>query len=253
VSPVPLARPPTGASASPRPAVLAAGIWLWRVHRRYRSAADFKDVRSDPHFGGSRFDSTPMDPYPYLYAAPEPQTALLETLVRGIPFDDSGRRLIRRSAVAGHRITAISPVQDLRLISLLTTADLAAACQDEWLILTASTNYPQTRRWGQWLRSQATWAQGMIWPSVRDLGHRSLVLFGDRLTSGALQIVPGTSTDLDDARGTAWLNKMLAPYRVSVRAPATRKRVPRATDLGLRPGGNGPAGKGSAGLEDPAA
>jgi hypothetical protein len=217
---MPLARPPTAANASPSSVVLQAGVRLWRVHRKYRSGAAFNHVKSDPHFGGSRFDSTPDDPYPYLYAAPTEQTALLETLVRGIPFDDSGRRQIRRAEIAGYRITAIETAQDLTLISLLTTADLAAACQDEWLIQTSPAEYPQTRRWGQWLRSQASWAQGLAWPSVRNLGRPSVVLFGDRLPAGLIQVVPGSAVDLDSSIGAAWLNTQLAPYRISVRPPS---------------------------------
>jgi RES domain len=219
---MPLARPPATAQVSPRPVMLAAGAQLWRVHRRCRSAAEFKDISSDPHFGGNRFDSTPEDPYPFLYAARDQRTALIEALVRGIAFNGNGRRMIRRAAVAGYRITAIEPMQDLTLISLLTTTDLATACQDEWLIQTPPPEYPQTRRWGQWLRSQAPWAHGMIWPSCRNLGRHNLVLFGDRLPAQALRITPGTAIDLDDASGATWLNKQLESYRISIRPPSRR-------------------------------
>ena len=152
---MPLARPPIAAKMPPASVVLGAGTRLWRVHPRTWSGAEFNDVRSDPHFGGNRFDSTPDDPFHYLYAALDPQTALLETLVRSIPFDDKGKRIIRRSAVRELRITAIELRRDLKLISLLTTTDLARACQDEWLTSTQPAEYPQTRRWCQWLRSRS--------------------------------------------------------------------------------------------------
>ena len=119
--------------------------------------------------------------------------------------------------VNGRRISALEATLDLPLISLLTTADLAAASQDEWLISASPSEYPQTRRWARWLRSQATWAQGFAWSSIRDLGRQSVVLFGDRCPPGALVTVPGAGFDLDDADGTAWLNERLAPYRISVR------------------------------------
>lgn len=199
--------------------VLKAGTRLWRVHRKYWSGSSFKSVKSDVYFGGSRFDGTSADPYPYLYAAPGEQTALLETLARGIPFNDKGWRLLRRAMITDYRISSIEPVHDLTLISLLTTADLAAACQDEWLIHSTPADYPQTRRWGQWLRSQADWAQGFIWASDRDLGGRNVVLFGDRCPDDALRVVPGTSVDLDDAYGAKWLSKQLEPFRISVRPP----------------------------------
>jgi RES domain len=216
---MPLSPPPANAGISPSPILLTARTQLWRVHKKHWPGADFKDVVSDPHFGGSRFDSTSADPYSYLYAAAEEQTALLETLVRGIPFNDRGARLIRRAAIADYRISALELAGDLTLISLLTTADLAAACQDEWLIHSSPADYPQTRRWAQWLRSQAPWAQGLAWPSARDLGRQSVVLFGDRCPADVLRAVPGTAVDLDDAGGAVWLNARLAPYRISVRPP----------------------------------
>jgi hypothetical protein len=226
---VPLARPPATATVSPRSLVLPAATRLWRVHKKHRSCTEFKAVAADRHFGGSRFDSTPDDPYPYLYAAQDRQTALLETLVRGIPFNDRGERLIRRAAVTDLRISALVTVSDLTLISLLTTADLAAACQDEWLVQTPASEYPQTRRWAQWLRAQAPWAQGLAWPSVRHVGGRALVLFGDRCQPDALEPVPGSSVDLDDSAGTVWLNQRLAHYRISIRPPAVRGSGPLVT------------------------
>jgi hypothetical protein len=203
----------------PAAVVLAAGTRFWRVHPRSWSGAEFNDVRSDPHFGGNRFDSTPDDPFHYLYAALDPQTALLETLVRGIPFDDKGKRMIRRSAVRELRITAIELGQELELISLLTTTDLARACQDEWLTSTQPAENPQTRRWCQWLRSRSGWAQGMIWRSARSLGGQSLVLFGDRIPVLALRVIPGTTIDLDSVDGAVWLNLLMQPYLISVRPP----------------------------------
>jgi hypothetical protein len=216
---MPLARPPAAAKVSPRRATLRAGAGLWRVHSRCRPGTEFRQVAPDPHFGGNRFDSTPDDPFPYLYAATDGPTALLETLVRDVPFDNTGKRMIHRTAVRGRRLTLMTPTVDLALISLLTTADLASSCQDEWLTQTRPAEYPQTRRWSQWLRARTPWAQGMIWLSCRNLGCQSLVLFGDRLPAGVLTVVPGAAVDLDDGAGAAWLNRQLEPYRVSVRLP----------------------------------
>jgi hypothetical protein len=218
---MPLAPPPGVTRTSPNSLVLTAGTLLWRVHKKYRSGSDFKLAGADAHFGGGRFDSTAADPYPYLYAAPEPQTALLETLVRGIPFNDRGSRLIRRAAITGYSISAFRPAHDLTLISLLSGPDLAAACQDEWLVQASPPDYPQTRRWAQWLRTQASWAQGLAWPSRRDLGQHAVVLFGDRCPDG-FRPEPGVSVELDDADGAKWINAQLLPYRISVRPPPRR-------------------------------
>lgn len=221
---MPFTAPPTAAKTTPNRTVLPAGTRLWRVHRGTRGPGDFKPVPADPHFGGGRFDSIPGDDeYPYLYAAPDPRTALLETLVRSIPFDDRGVRYLRRAALAGMVISAVESTSDLALISLLTSADLAAACQDEWLIHAEPHEYPQTRRWARWLRGHAPWGQGLLWPSRRDIGRPSAMLFGDRVDPGELAPVPGSTVALDDAAGARRLNEQLAPYRIRVKPPRSAR------------------------------
>jgi hypothetical protein len=214
------------AKASPVSVPLRAGTVLWRVHRRSRGVCEFKALESDQVFGGGRFDSTDNDPYPFLYAATDQDTALLETLVRGIPFDHRGWRWIRRVSVAEQRLSPLETTQDLTLISLLTAADLAAVRQDEWLVQADPPAYPQTRRWGHWLRAQADWADGFVWLSRRnlghDLGHRAFVLFGDRCPDDALREKPREAVDLDDVAGADWLNDRLARYRVRVSRPRLR-------------------------------
>ncbi len=71
------------------------------------------------------------------------------------------------------------------------------------------------------LRGCATWADGFIWPSRRDLGRESLILFGDdgRCAERTLREVPGSAIVLDDRDGAHWLKKCLAEYRISIRAP----------------------------------
>jgi hypothetical protein len=64
--------------------------------------SEFNATGSDGYFRGGRFDSTAEDRYSYLYAAPEQATALMESLVRTVPFDDHGHRLIRREAIRDH-------------------------------------------------------------------------------------------------------------------------------------------------------
>jgi hypothetical protein len=216
---MPVSPPPAMAKVSPVSVPLRAGAVLWRVHRRSRGVCEFKALESDQVFGGGRFDSTDNDPYSFLYAATDQDTALLETLVRGIPFDHRGWRRIRRVNVAAQRLSPLQTTRELTLISLLTAADLAAVRQDEWLVQADPPAYPQTRRWGHWLRAQADWADGFVWPSRRNLGHRAFVLFGDRRPDGALREKPGEATDLDDVAGADWLNDRLARYRVRVSRP----------------------------------
>lgn len=222
---MPAVPPPPLARASLHAANLEPGTRLWRMHGKDRPGSEFRSAPSDDIFGGGRFDGTTRDPYPFLYASPEPQTVLLETLTSGIPFNHEGYRLIRRAAVAHRVISALELTESLTLIALLSGADLVAAYQDEWLISSSPAEFAQTRTWAQWLRSQATWAQGITWHSVRALGTQSVIIFGDRCPEGALRPVAGTSIDLSSAEGAAWVNAQLKPYRTAVTPPAHRPSV----------------------------
>jgi len=210
--------PPAAAVISLNLMPLAAGSLLWRVHPVTYGASDFKARPSADPFGGGRFDGTSADPYPFLYAAREPETALLETLVRSVPFDEAGHRLLRRVAITGRRVSALRVSRALSLVSLRSTLDLAAACQDEWLTQADPPEYPRTRHWASWLRSQAGSADGFVWLSRRNLGCEAFVLFGDRC-GGAVASTDVPVVDLDGGDGAAWLNERLSPYRIQVQPP----------------------------------
>ncbi|MBE1537049.1 RES family NAD+ phosphorylase [Actinomadura algeriensis] len=216
---MPLRPPPSTARVRPARAPLPAGTALWRVHHGTRSADTFNPVPADGQFGGGRFDATRDDPYPFLYVGFRPETALLEALVRSVPFNERGVRHLRRAALAGLVVSSLRTTADLTLVSLRDSADLAAACQDEWLVTADPPDYPQTRRWGHWLRERADWGQGLLWPSRRDLGNPTAVLFGDRTPAGTLKPGDEPPVRLDDAVGAAWLNARLDPFRVRVRPP----------------------------------
>jgi hypothetical protein len=216
---VPSVPPPFGITASPDVMSLDVGAVLWRVHRQDLAATEFNTVLSDDVFGGGRFDGTLADPYPFLYLATDRETALLETLARSIPFNHHGTRLVLRRTIARLRISAVRVIKPLTLISLMTAEDLASAYQDEWLVQADPAEYPQTRRWGNWLRSQEPSAQGIAWPSRRNIGHQAVVLFGDRCPN-VIEVIEGSSTDLDTAAGAVWFNKQLARHRIRVRPPS---------------------------------
>jgi RES domain-containing protein len=206
---------------SPRTISLAIDTELWRVHPQAKPATVFNEGLADDVFGGHRFDGTLTDPYPYLYAARDCATALLERFGRDVPFNHQGIRLVPRSAVARQCISAMRVAAPLTLISLLSSQDLAAVCQDEWLIQSDPAEYPQTRRWGSWLRTQAPDADGIIWPSRRNLNHRAIVLFGDRCPHPVRDIDDST-INLDSLRGGIYLNTKLRRHHIQVKLPARR-------------------------------
>jgi RES domain len=211
--------PPDGYRGSPCRRVLPAGTQLHRVHEWRNPALDFAPVVADEHFGGGRFDPTADDKFPYLYAAFSPATALAEVVLRNIPFNSRGSRFLPKAAVRGRGVSSLALAADLTLVALTTGVELAAIGQDAWLVQAEETDYGKTRRWGHWLRSQATWAQGFIWPSRRNMGEEAIILFGDRCGPDTLR--PGTSSpvDLDSRDGAAWLMAVLAEHRVTLRLP----------------------------------
>ncbi|MFB7470727.1 RES family NAD+ phosphorylase [Kitasatospora sp. NPDC056184] len=202
---------------------LPAGTELWRCHRTGRAGAGFNPVPADSHFGGSRFDGTLADPYSFLYAAPEPATALAEVLLRAMPFDaGTGMRLVPYRAVAQRSLTVLHTAVDLCLVELVTEEDLAAVCQDSWLLETEGPGYAQTRRWAAELRSRVPQAQGLVWQSRRHRPREALVLFGDRCGEGVLKSDPGTVRALDTPDGVAEVNRLFAPLRAAVVPPGPR-------------------------------
>lgn len=209
--------PPRGV-ARPHEALLPEGTSLYRVHSRSFDSHEFNTRPQDHHFGGNRFGSTANDRYSYLYAAPQRITALTETLVRAVPFDDKPGRLLPREAIDNRRLSHVVPARDLRLVSLFSTPDLAGVQQhDNWLVESDPAEYAFTRRWAHWVRGEAPWADGFVWMSHWNRPSRSLVLFGsphgDRDT-----VRPGAEPwiDLDSDDGVHWLNETLAHYRVQV-------------------------------------
>jgi hypothetical protein len=207
---------------------LPIGTTLWRVHNRSYKAHEFRPVSADPtkntskYFGdGGRFDSTADDPYPFLYAGYTPTAALAETFLRQLPFTDTGWRRIPRPKLDGKRLSMVATTQDVKLIRLISSLDLAAVCQDEWLVDVELPHYPQTRHWAHWLRRTFKDAQGLVWQSKRDRPNLSVIIFGDRCPDGIDAPMPArfSSIDLDSIDGAEFLNEVLAPYRVTVRKP----------------------------------
>ncbi|WP_205315837.1 RES family NAD+ phosphorylase [Nonomuraea lactucae] len=195
---------------------------LWRVHFQQYNATAFNPWPADDNFGGGRFDGTDRDPYPYFYAGLEAGTALAETLLRSIPYDEKGDRKIPRSSVRGRRTSVVETTQELTLVDLCSAEALAAVAQDTWLIQADPSDYHATRRWASWIRQQAPAAHGLIWPSRRLYARPALVLFEDRCPDGCLVADPAAGRDLDDLEGALWVNRFLAPYRASVSKPRRR-------------------------------
>ncbi|MFE1775677.1 sigma-70 family RNA polymerase sigma factor [Streptomyces sp. NPDC059008] len=202
--------PPPARPLTARRAELPADTWLYRVHRKRFSSTAFNPRPADI-FTGGRFDGTPEDPYPFLYAARTPEAAVADTLLRALPFSDVGAmRLVPSAAVVDRQLTQVRTAEPLLLIDLTTAESLAAAGASSELVL--SDDFVRARAWSSVLRQHNPWAQGLLWPSRYGRGHHQVVLFGDRCAPHTL--IEHTNWPLEERA-----NALLAGVRAVVPPP----------------------------------
>ncbi len=172
---------------------------------------------------GGRFDATPGDEYPFLYAAGDDCTTVAEVLLRDIPIDERGARLLPRASLARRRIGWLRTTRDLELISLRSGKDLAAVGQDTWLTASDASDYAMTRRWCSATRNWSPWAEGLTWRSHQEPEGYAYVFFGDRCPAGCFEEVEGgplpvppDNRSLSDGAGRVYVEEILTSYRVAL-------------------------------------
>jgi hypothetical protein len=171
---------------------------------------------------GGRFDATPEDPYGFLYAAEDDATAVSEVLLRDLPIDERGARLLPGAALRGRRIGWLTNTVDVALVDLRSGVDLAAVGQDTWLTTCPAAEYELTRRWAAALRRWALWASGLTWRSRREPAGFAYVFFADRCPEGCFSEVteglplPAGDNALDRGAGQLYIAEMLARYSVAL-------------------------------------
>ncbi|MFD7028387.1 RES family NAD+ phosphorylase [Streptomyces sp. NPDC059917] len=212
--------PPTGVPMEPLTRTLPAGTRLWRLHLERYEAAAFNPKLAHEFFRGSRFDATEKDPYPYLYAALDPVTALSEVLLRSLEFDDaSGVRLVPWAQASRYRLSVLRTTTELSLVDLTTAEGLASVWQDTWLVDCEEEDYAKTRYWARLIRQHCAPADGLLWQSKRCRPRAALQLFGDRRAGGPLVTEPDTALRLDSADGVREVNALLEPLRARISVP----------------------------------
>ena len=215
--------PPARYEGTPNRFVLRAATRLTRIHSSAFGATDFNPTVARSSLRGGRFDSTPYDPYAFLYASADDATAVCEVLLRDLPIDERGARALPRAGLSQLRISWLSPTRDLELVSLRAGPDLAASAQDAWLTLAPSAEYPMTRRWCSAIRQWAPWASGLTWRSRREPEGFAYVFFDDRCPqscfeemAGSALRVPRGHQSLDDPAALLYIEQILASYRVTL-------------------------------------
>ncbi|MDQ1025495.1 hypothetical protein QF035_003077 [Streptomyces umbrinus] len=209
--------PPEGTRMEPLVRVLPVGTELYRCHRETRPPDSFNPSRQHAFFDGDRFGATEQDPFPYLYAALDPVTALSEVLLRSVRFDGPwAQRRIPRALASKYRLSVLRTTTDLALVDLMSAEGLAAVWQDSWLVDAERDDYAKTRYWVRLIREHAPGIQGLLWQSKRHRPREALQLFGDRCGTCPLEPVPERTVSLSTPEGAAEARRLLSPVRATV-------------------------------------
>ena len=200
------------------------GTVLVRIHDRAFAADAFNPTLAPSGPGGrlrgGRFDATARDAFPFLYAADDTATAFSEALLRDLPADPRGARILSAAQLANRQVSRLSTQMPLPLVTLRSGRDLAAIGQDTWLTTASRPDYPLTRQWCSAIRRWAPWAQGLTWRSNREPDGFAYILFGDRCPPRCLAPAPpgtqplATAQPLDAAAGLHHLEDLLDAYRI---------------------------------------
>lgn len=195
---------------------------LTRVHSTAFGVTQFNPTPALDDRQGGRFDATPEDEYAFLYAAENDATAVSEALLRDLPADEYGARLLPRARLSQVSISWLQVTVDLELVSLRSGQDLAAVGQDAWLTASPAAEYASTRRWASAMRAWAPWACGLTWRSYREPEGFAFMFFADRCPEGCFEEVteglPVPPGDQSLAVGAArlYVEGFLASYRVAL-------------------------------------
>ena len=183
---------------------------------------DFNPTAASHPLRGGRFDATPDDPYGFLYAADDDATAVSEVLLRDLPLDERGARLLPRARLRNLRIGWLAMTRDIQLVDLRSGQNLAAIGQDTWLTTGPASDYELTREWASAIRDWAPWCSGLTWRSHREPEGIAFILFEDRVPRDCLAEVSagvplmGDDQRLDDGIGRFYVERILENYRVAL-------------------------------------
>ena len=218
----PKQEPPARYAGTPHQFLLPAGTMLTRIHSTTFGVTQFNSTIAQSDLQGGRFEATPDDKYAFLYAAEDDATAVSEVLLRDLPIDDYGARLLPRAQLSQRSISWLRTTLDLAMVSLRSGRDLAAIGQDTWLTASPAADYAMTRRWASAIRGWAPWACGLTWRSHREPEGFAYVFFADRCPAASLEEVtdglPVPSGDRSLVAGPAghYVEGILASYRVAL-------------------------------------
>lgn len=186
--------PPT--TLHPTLTELPTGQVLHRVHQSQYHADQFNPgVQGNARFSPIQDDQG--QPIPTLYGGTTMDCALMETVFHDVPHT-AGFKTFDKGKLAGQMHSTVEVVQPLRMVDLASVPLRKLGITRRQIIDTEKDQYPATRKWAEALHRQCPNAQGLTWVSRQDDSARAVVLFGDRIPSGALKSQGASRSLVDD-------------------------------------------------------
>jgi hypothetical protein len=178
----------------PAPGPIAANDKKWRkgeaLHRIHRPA--FAADSFNPCAGGpSRFAplrSASGVCVPTMYVGGDFTCAVHESIFHDVPM--RGAKRVRSSILDEFVYSILEPRADLRLADL-TSSGLMKIDAPRSLTECEPDGYHETVQWAQAIHRDNSALAGLFWVSRRYNEGRAMVLFGDRVAKGALQVKHG--------------------------------------------------------------
>ena len=126
---------------------------------------------------------------PVLYAADSQIGALSETVCHDVPV--RGVKVVPYAKLWHRLIVDLEPVRELRLVDLRTLGLRRLGVSRVELIESDPRSYADTAAWARALHDHPIAVDGLLWVSRQHDSSEAVVLFGDRVDSGELRLVPG--------------------------------------------------------------
>lgn len=208
------------ASLSPKTETWPTGTVLYRGHESGPFGRRF-----NPHFGGPRrfsfFQDKTHKNVPVLYAGKTIDVAIAETLFHDLPIDVGATLLaVTYEKVSYSRIVS---TRALRLAALHSGGLRRLGLENKQLIDTDAIEYEDTVKWAKALHSRDDLnLDGLTWMSRQFNSEVAVVLFGDRVSVGDLEL-DADEQDIPFSRGQGLGKLLIAADSAGIRVqpPAT--------------------------------
>lgn len=176
-----------------------AGEPIVRVYHRDYGPQSFNPTRSSARF---RPVFTPNgDVVPTAYGAADVETALAETLLRGVDaIATASRRQLFLKEVVGMEIARVVPKKEITLARFRGQGLTRLRVRRSDVIDCEASRYPYTAEWGQAVFDTLPKLDGIVWTSKQSDAERAVMLWEGRVRPEDLML-DGLPVALDSKHG----------------------------------------------------